>query len=262
MSTNAKGLFIASIIFLTIIVVIIGVSSFFSPGPLLFSDDFGNATRNQQFPVCPGFTIVEERLRVTVEDPYMGRAITLVSEYEEFVFTIYVRPVGDVHDGSVNIFFGQASDHSYEIQYRPEKEKINFTETATNTNQEKTVVFTTGWVGVPEAPFNDSGNKVKLVVTRRSFDLWVSDVEVFRYRSPVDFPYFKGRIGIGAGAGEAGGVTFEFDNIEIHKPMPFVRRFHDYLIEKEFEKDKDISSQNGLCLDCNLPFLGLVFSKK
>lgn len=262
MGTNTKGLFVASLIFLTIIVVISGVSSFFSPGPLLFSDDFGNATRNRQCTVCPGFTIVEGRLRVTVEDRNMGHDILLPYEYEEFAFTIYVHPVGDMHDGSVNIIFGQAGDHSYEIQYRPEKEQVNFTETTTNSNQEKTVAFTTGWVGVPEAPFNDSGNKVKLVVTRRSFDLWVSDVEVFQYMSPVDFPYFKGRIGIGAGAGGAGGVAFEFDNIEIHKPMPFVRKLHDYLIEKEFEKDKDISSQNGLCLDCNLPLLGLALSKR
>jgi hypothetical protein len=202
MASNSKGFFTASVIFSIIIVVVIGVSAFLSPGPLLFSEDFENATRNQQYTPCQAFTIVDGRLRVTIENSYSGCAVQLPNGYEEFVFTAYVRPVGDVQDGSINIIFGQAGDHSYEVQYRPEKEQVNFIETAKNANREKAVVFTTGWLNVPGTPFNDSENKIKLVVTRRSFDFWINDVEFFRYMSSADLPYFKGTISVGAGAGK------------------------------------------------------------
>jgi len=132
MGSNSKGFFTASMIFLIIIVVIIGVSSFFSPGPLLFSEDFENAARNQQYTHCPNFfTVVDGRLRVTVANSYSGCAVQLSNEYEEFVFTAYVHPVGDVHDGSINIIFGQADGRAYEVQYRPEEEQINHIETST-----------------------------------------------------------------------------------------------------------------------------------
>jgi len=263
MSTNTKGLFIASIIFLTIIVVIIGVSSFFSPGPLLFSEDFENTTRNQQYTHCPEFfTIVDGRLRVTVANSYSGCAVQLPNEYEEFVFTTYVHPVGDVHDGSINIIFGQADGRAYEIQCRPKEEQVNVIGTVTNANGEKTTSFISGWLDYSVFPFTNPENEVRLIVTRRSFDLWINGSQALRYMSTADNYYLNGKISIGAGTGEVGGIAFEFDNIEIRKLMPLDRQLHDYLIKKELEKNEKIPSQNGLCLDCNLPLLGLASSKK
>jgi len=123
------------------------------------------------------------------------------------------------------------------------------------------VTFTTGWQSVGGTPFN-SANKIKLIVTRHSFDFWVNGFRILRIMRAFNNDYLDGKISIGAGAGEVGGIAFEFDNIEIRGLMPLNKRLHDYLILKELEENEKTPSQNGLCLNCKLPLLGLAFSPK
>ena len=251
-----KNLLGALIILATIIGLTILLSWSFSPPPLLFSENFENAERNQQYLPCAAFTIEQGRLRVTVAESHSGCAVQLPYEYEEFTLATSVYPVADVHDGSFNIIFGQADGRAYEVQCRPKEEQVNVIGTITNANGEKVTSFTSGWLDYSGFPFTDSENKVKLIVTRRSFDLWINGSQALRYMSVADNYYLNGKISIGSGAGEVGGIAFEFDNIEIRNQRSSSRWLHDYWIIKELEENESkINMKNGMYPNFNLPHI-------
>ncbi len=236
MNAGKKDLFTATALFLTIIILMPVALWFFNPAPMLFSEDFENTERNKQYTPCAAFTIEQGRLRVTVAQSYSGCSVQIPNEYEEFTFTASVYPVEDVHDGSINILFGQAEDYMYEVQYRPKEEQVNVIHTVTNSNEERVIWATSGWVDVSGTTFYDSENKIELVVTRRSFDLWINNSPTYQYMYTADNEYLKGGISIGAGAGEVGGIAFEFDNIEIHEKNLFPRWIHDYWVIQKLKK--------------------------
>lgn len=124
----------------------------------------------------------------------------------------------------------------YEVQYRPKEEQVNVIHTVTNSNEERVIWATSGWVDVSGTTFYDSENKIELVVTRRSFDLWINNSPTYQYMYTADNEYLKGGISIGAGAGEVGGIAFEFDNIEIHEKNLFPRWIHDYWVIQKLKK--------------------------
>jgi hypothetical protein len=43
---------------------------------------------------------------------------------------------------------------------------------------------------------------------------------------------------IGAGAGEIGGIAYEFDNIEIHAEQRYSRWFHDFVAIRELQNSE------------------------
>ena len=238
LETNSKNLFIASAIFLAIIVLAIFLAWRFSPLPLIFSEDFENPERNQQYLPCAAFTIEEGRLRVTVAESHSGCAVRLPNEYDDVTFIGSVHPVQDVYDGSINVLFRQNDNGGYEIQFRPNERQINFIETAKNANQEMYIKYTSGWVRTPGFRFNNSENKIRLTVTKNAIDFWFNDASIFSYASTDKFSNEKGIILIGAGAGETGGIAFEFDNIEIHAESLYSRWLHDISALEEIRKSK------------------------
>jgi hypothetical protein len=234
--TNTKSILGASIIFTAIIVLAVILSWRFTPPPLLFSEDFENTERNQQYLPCAAFTIEQGRLRVTVAQSHSGCAVRLPNEYDDYTFTTSVYPVENVYDGSVNILFRQNDNGGYEIQFRPNEQQVNFIETAKNANRESYIKFTTGWMQTPVVGFNSSENKIKLTITRNAFDFWFNDVLIFRNISANETPNERGIISIGAGAGEVGGIAFEFDDIEIYAERLYSRWMHDFLAIVEIRK--------------------------
>ena len=84
LKTKPKDLIVALIIFATIVVLAILLAWRFNPSPLVFSEGFENAERNQQYLPCAAFTIVEERLQVTVAESHSGCAVRLPNEYDDF----------------------------------------------------------------------------------------------------------------------------------------------------------------------------------
>lgn len=210
----------------------------FNPPPLVFSEDFENAERNQQYLPCAAFTIVGGRLRVTVAESHSGCAVRLPDEYDSYTFTASVYPVQEIYDGSINILFRQSDDGGYEIQFRPNEQQVNFIETAKNTNQEIYIKSTTGWLQTPEVVFNNSENNIKLTVTNHAMDFWFNDTQIFRNINTDKFPLDKGIIKIGAGAGEIGGIAFEFDNIEIYAERLYSRWLHDFSAIEEISRSK------------------------
>lgn len=234
--TNSTDFFTASTIFLSIIVLAILLAWRFSPALLVFSEDFEDAERNQQYLPCAAFTIEQGRLRVTVAESHSGCAVRLPNEYDDMTFTESVYPVQDIYDGSINVLFRQGDKGGYEIQFRPNEKQVNFIETAKNANGETYIKYTSGWVQAPAFKFNDSENKIKLMVTRNAIDFWFNDVSIFRYASTDKFSNETGIILIGAGAGEVGGIAFEFDNIEIFTEKLYSRWAHDSLVKDNFLK--------------------------
>lgn len=232
---GTKDLWIASGIFTTIIVVSILLAWRYSPSPLMFSEDFEDAERNQQYLPCAAFTIVEGRLRITVAESHSGCAVRLPNEYGDITFTESVYPVPEVYDGSINVLFRQNDNGGFEIQFRPNQQQVNFIETAKNDNQEMFIKYTSGWVQTPEFRFNKSENIVKLTITKNAIDFWFNEAPIFRYTSAEEFSHEKGIILIGAGAGEVGGIAFEFDNIEIYAETLYSRWIHDFTAVKEIK---------------------------
>jgi len=233
--TNPKNLFIGSVIFTAIIILAIFLAWRFSPSPLIFSEGFENAERNQQYLPCAAFTIVNGRLRVTVAESHSGCAVRLPNEFDNFTLTESVYPVQDIYDGSINILFKQNDDVGHEIQFRPNLQQVNYIETAKNAVQEAYIKSTTGWIQTPAYIFNNSENKIKLTVTPHSMELWFNNVLIFRNINTEEFIPEQGIIKIGAGAGEIGGIAFEYDNIEIHAERMYSTWVHDHTALEEIK---------------------------
>jgi hypothetical protein len=234
--TSTKNLLAALLIFAGIIVFVIVLAWRFDPASLVFSENFENPERNQQYLPCAAFTIEQGRLRVTVAESHSGCAVRLPNEYDDYTFTASVYPVQEVYDGSINVLFNQSDMGGYEIQFRPKLKEFNFIETAKNSNQETYIKFTTGWTPAPGIIFNNSENKIKLTVTEHLMEFWFNDVPVFKNTHADGFSLDQGIISIGAGAGEIGGIAFEFDNIEIYAERLYSRWIHDFKAIEESEK--------------------------
>lgn len=234
--TNPKNLFGGLFILAGIIASALILAWMFSPPPLLFSEDFENTERNQQYTVCEFFTIEQGRLRITIPQRYFGCAITLPNGYDEYTFAASVYPVGEVHDGSINLLFGQNHNISYEIQFRPNARQFNFIERAKISDQETRINFTTGWKETSGSTFNPVENKIRLTVTKHAMDFWFNDDPIFLDMTAGEFSLDQGTIGIGVGAGEVGGIAFEFDNIEIYAETLGSRWMHDLLALEEMLK--------------------------
>ena len=208
----------------------------FNPAPVVFSEDFENPERNQQYLPCAAFTIEQGRLRVTVAESHSGCAVRLPNEYDNYTFTASVYPVQNIYDGSINVLFHHSHAGGYEIQFRPNLKEFNFMETAKNSNQETTIKFATGWTPTPGIIFKNSENKIKLTVTDHVMEFWFNDAPIFKNTHADGFSLNQGIISIGAGAGEIGGIAFEFDNIEIYAEQGYSRWIHDFQAIEESEK--------------------------
>lgn len=235
-----KGSFVfAWVLFIVIVLLSVALAWIFSPLPLVFSENFENPERNQQYLPCAAFTIVDERLRVTVAEPHSGCAVPLPNEYENFTFTTTVLPVEDVHDGSINVLLRQGSGGWYEIQFRPERQQINFISFAIDSNGNPYVDSTTDWKPTESMFFKDSGNRIRVTVTEQWMGFWFNDAHVFTATCETEFPFNHGVISIGAGANDVGGVAFEFDDLEIREEKFFSRWWHDFwTIQKHKNSDK------------------------
>ncbi len=237
LETKPKNLIVALTIFTTIIVLAILLAWRFSPSPVIFFETFDNNERNQQYLPCAAFTIVDERLRITVAESHSGCAVRLPNEYDDFTLTESVYPVQDVYDGSINVLFKQSDSGGYEIQFRPNEQQVNFIETAKNANQEMYIKYTSGWLQTSGVKFDDLENKIKLTVTRNVVDFWFNDSLILRWYTSADKSSKKsGIILIGAGAGEVGGIAFEYDNIEIYAEQLYSRWWRDFVAIEEIKK--------------------------
>lgn len=215
--TKPKDLIVALTIFTTIIVSSILLAWVFSPSPVIFSETFDNIERNQQYLPCAAFTIVDERLRITVTEPHSGCAVRLPDEYENFTFTANVFPVNDVYDGSINILVRQGSKGWYEIQFRPKEQQINVLSFAIDANGKPFIDASDGWKPTKSTVFKDSTNTIRVTVTEQWLGFWFNDNLELTVTCPEEFPFNQGVISIGVGAGEIGGVAFEYDNLTIQK---------------------------------------------
>lgn len=210
---------------------------------MIFSEDFENNERNQQYLPCAAFTIVDGRLRVTVAEPHSGCAVRLPKEYDDFTLIESVYPVQEVYDGSINLLFKQNNDNvGYEIQFRPNLQQVNFIETAKDPNLGAYIKSTTDWIQTPAFVFHNSENNaeniIKLTVTHHGIDFWFNDVLIFRKVSTDVFLPKQGIIKIGAGAGEIGDIAFEYDNIKIYTERGYSRWLYDYTAIKESKNSK------------------------
>jgi hypothetical protein len=228
----ADGLIVLAII----IAVVILLAWRFSPLPVIFSEGFENEERNQQYLPCAEFRIEQGKLRITVLSSYTGCAVRMPNEYENYTFTASVYPVDDVHDGSINLLFAQSDNGGFEIQYRPKEKQVNFIETARNANGEIYVATTTGWFQASKSTFNNCENKLKLTVTKHYIAFFVNDAEMFHVISADGFSKERGIIKIGIGAGEVGGIAFEFDNVKIYSERLYSKWMLDLLARKEIKK--------------------------
>lgn len=242
-----KGSFaVAILLFLLIVLLPVLLAWMFGPSPVIYSETFDNDERNQQYLPCAAFTIVDERLRVTVTEPHSGCAVRLPNEYENFTLTANVFPVEDVQDGSINILVRQGYGGWYEIQFRPKVQQINFLSFATDAAGKAFVDSATGWKPTPYTVFRNSGNRIKVTVTEQWMGFWFNDAHVFTATSVAEFPFNHGAISIGVGAGDVGGVAFEYDNLEIREEMYFSRWWYDFLaIQKHKNSENAIMRQEG-----------------
>lgn len=226
--SSPKSFAVAAVIFTVIVLLSVVLAWMFTPMPVVLSEKFDNEERNRHYTPCAAFTIHQERLRVTVAESHSGCAITLPNEYEDFTLTASIYPVQDVQDGSANILFRQNGNGWYEIQFRPARQQFNFIDWGRNVNGEAYIKYTTDWKPTPSTFLNDSENKMRLTVTNYWMDFTFNEVPVFKYTSPVELAFDRGAISIGAGAGEVGGIAFEFDNLEIRKETLFSRWWRDF----------------------------------
>lgn len=233
---DSKDLFIACIILATMIILSILLAWRFSPSHQVFSEDFENAERNQQYLCCSSFTIDQGKLRITIDQTYYGCAVSLPQEYGNFTFNSSVYSVQDFHDGSINFLFRQGDNGGYEIQFRPNKQQINFIETTKNSNQEFIVKYTTGWIPTPDYILGNSENKIRLTVTRNAIDFWFNDVLIYRKIDVNGLSPDLGLIKIGVGAAETSGIAYEFDDIEIYSESMYSRWLHDFMAIKGIDR--------------------------
>lgn len=234
--TSSRSFLGALLIFTIILALVLLLAWRFSPRPLIFSEDFDHAERNQQYASCKFFTIEQSRLRITPPQSYCGCAVQLPNEYDEYTFTASVYPVGEVHDGSVNLLFGGDNNIWYEIQFRPNVKQLNFIETIKNPGQDPHINFITGWVETPGSTFNHAENKLRLTVTKHAIDFSFNEVPIFLNTTGGEFSLPGGTISIGVGAGEVAGIAFEFDKIEIRSERLYWRWKHEWLAIDEIRK--------------------------
>lgn len=234
-----KDLVIAWSIFIFVIALSILLAWRFNPLPVVFSETFDDNERNQQYLPCAAFTIVDERLRITVTEPHSGCAVRLPELYNDFTFTASAYPVQDVYDGSINILYRQNTNGWYEIQFRPKEQQFNFMELSKNDKEETSIKFTTGWMQTKGVILNDSENKIRLTVTDHWMDFWFNDDPIFRFVTSDKLSLAQGIISIGVGAGEKGGIAFEYDNIEIRIEKAYSRWFYNLQGIKESRKYTD-----------------------
>lgn len=223
-------------LFVLIIVISSLLAWIFSPQPVIFAETFDNNERNRQYLPCAAFTIVEERLRVTVAEPHSGCAVRLPNEYDDFTFTANIYPVGEVHDASINILVRQGTKGWYEIQFRPNEQQVNFINFAVDANGNPFVDSNTGWKSTDSAFFKDSRNIVRIKVTEQWLGFWFNDTLVLTVTGPEEFPFNRGVMSIGVGAGEIGGVAFEYDNLQIREEgeRSFSRWWYDFWTNWKF----------------------------
>lgn len=240
-ATRRKGSFVgAFLLFLVIVLLPILLAWMFSPLPVIFNESFDNPERNQQYLPCAAFTIVDERLRVTVAEPHSGCSVRLPNEYEDVTFTANVFPVDDIYDGSINLLVRQGYGGWYEIQFRPRAQQVNFISFAIDADGKAYVDSTTDWKPTPYTVFNESGsNRIAITVTEQWLGFWFNDAHVFTATSEAEFPFSHGVISIGAGAGDRGGIAFEFDDLEIREQKFFSRWWYDFqAIQEHKNSDK------------------------
>jgi hypothetical protein len=228
---RSRSLAVAFLLFMVLVLIFALLEWMLTPLPLIFSEKFKDPGRNQQYLPCAAFTIVDERLRVTVAEPHSGCAVRLPDEYEDFTFIASVFPVGDVHDASVNILVRQGYGGWYEIQFRPKEQQVNFISFAVDTNGNPYYDTTTGWQPTTGTVLKNSGNQIRVKVTEQWMGFWFNDALLFTATSVAEFPFDRGAISIGVGAGETGSVAFEYDNLEIREEKFFSRWWYDFMVK-------------------------------
>lgn len=227
-------LLIFAIVFLSIF-----LAWMFSPLPVIFAENFDNHERNQQYLGCSAFKIVDERLRITVTEPHSGCLVRLPNEYENFTFTANVYPVDDVHDGSINLLLRQGNSGWYEIQFRPKAQQVNFIGFAIDADGKPYEDSTMDWKPTDTA-FKNSGNQIRVTVTEQWMGFWFNDAHALTVTAESEFPFNHGITSIGVGAGETGGIAFEFDDLEIREEKYFSRWWYDFLA---MQKHKNSGSE-------------------
>jgi hypothetical protein len=241
-----KGSFAgAFLLFLMIVFLSSLLAWMFSPLPVIFAATFDNNERNQQYLPCAAFTIVDERLRVTVAEPHSGCSVRLPNEYENFTFTANVFPVDNVHDGSINLLLRQGYDGWYEIQFRPETQQINFISFVIDSNGKPFVDSTTDWKPTSGTVFKNSGNRIRVTVTEQWIGFWFNDARIFSATCETEFPFNHGVISIGVGAGDVGGVAFDFDELEIREEKFLSRWWYDFLAIQKHKNSRELNMVQG-----------------
>jgi hypothetical protein len=242
---NSRSFIVACLLLTIIVLLTVLLAWMFSPLPVIFTETFDNNERNQQYLPCAAFKIVDERLRVTVVEPHSGCAVRLPNEYEDFTFTANVFPVNDIHDSSINILVRQGDKGWYEIQFRPKEQQVNFLSFAIDADGKPYVDTTTGWKPTDSIILKDSVNTVRVRVTEQWLGFWFNDTLALTVTCPEEFPFNDGVISIGVGAGEIGGVAFEYDNLKIQEEgeRSFLRWWYDFWTIWKFRNWRGVTQQ-------------------
>jgi hypothetical protein len=210
--------------------------------PVVFSESFDNTERNKHYTPCAAFTIVDERLRVTVAQPYSGCAVPLPNEYENFTFTAKVFPVEDVHDGSINFLLRQGPGGWYEIQLRPNDQQVKFISFAIDPSGQAYPDSTTDWKPASFTVHKNAANRVRVTVTEQWMGFWFNDTILLTVTCETEFPFNHGAISIGAGAGGTGNIAFEFDDLEIREEVSFSRWWYDFWTIQKHKHDLKVDT--------------------
>ena len=208
---------ITALVIITITIACIFVAMY-SQSTLIFSEDFEDPDRNQQYLTRHAFTIEQNRLRIKIEASFSGCDVALPNQFDDFTFITSLFPVGDTADGSANLLFRYSDSGWYEIQFRPNQKQVNVIKVIKEGEEENRRLLTEGWVDIPKITFKPTANELKLTANGNTFTLWFNGEQILALADTDEVIHTQGTINVGAGAGETGGIAYEYDNIRVWKP--------------------------------------------
>lgn len=181
--------------------------------PLLFSENFDDPDSIGQYSLDDNASISNGRLRFYFDEPKNGSMVELPGEYEQFSLAFTVYPVGEMSDETVNILFHVHDSGWSEIWLRPRRNWLYAFKTseAADFDAEPLEIE---YLSKDDIRLGANSTRIQLDVDVGKYTLFMNGVPVATLMDQTN-PYLRGKISLGAGAGEFANVGVDIDNIEI-----------------------------------------------
>ncbi len=198
-------------------IILLSILIFSSQRSILLFETFDDPDTSESYLTRQDFSLENGRLRVKIDTPTTGCSIFIPGTYNDFSLETLVYSVGNLADASSNIIFRQTQFGWYEVWLRLDTNQVQLLKLSQD-NQgviNDMQSLSNGWVDFLPGITHSTVNHLGLDVQGNEFQLWLNNHNIVKVTDSIEPIFLEGEIQIGAGTGEVGGVTIEFDDLKI-----------------------------------------------